>query len=89
MIYRCPTCKSRVKSPTLQSYDDGAAPDTRDADSARFFPFCSQRCKLIDLGAWLKGAYKIPSPVENKDETVVQDAPDEARAHAQKAKKTL
>jgi endogenous inhibitor of DNA gyrase (YacG/DUF329 family) len=23
-------------------------------------PFCSQRCKLIDLGKWLKGEYAIP-----------------------------
>lgn len=24
-------------------------------------PFCSERCKLIDLGAWADEAYKIPS----------------------------
>jgi endogenous inhibitor of DNA gyrase (YacG/DUF329 family) len=29
-----------------------------------FFPFCSQRCKLIDLGAWLDGDYKIESPLK-------------------------
>ena len=23
-------------------------------------PFCSQRCKLIDLGQWASGAYRIP-----------------------------
>jgi hypothetical protein len=23
------------------------------------FPFCSRRCKLIDLGRWLKEAYAI------------------------------
>lgn len=26
------------------------------------FPFCSERCRLIDLGRWLDGAYSIPSP---------------------------
>ena len=24
-------------------------------------PFCSQRCKLIDLGAWANEEYKLPS----------------------------
>lgn len=23
-------------------------------------PFCSQRCKLVDLGRWLDGDYAIP-----------------------------
>jgi len=26
-----------------------------------FRPFCSQRCKLIDLGAWGNEAYKVPA----------------------------
>ncbi len=28
-----------------------------------FRPFCSERCRLIDLGAWSQESYKIP--VEN------------------------
>jgi uncharacterized protein len=27
------------------------------------FPFCSDRCRMIDLGKWATGAYKISSPV--------------------------
>jgi endogenous inhibitor of DNA gyrase (YacG/DUF329 family) len=27
------------------------------------FPFCSDRCRLIDLGKWASGAYRISSPV--------------------------
>ena len=23
-------------------------------------PFCSERCRLVDLGAWASGAYRIP-----------------------------
>lgn len=32
-----------------------------------FFPFCCERCKLIDLGAWLDGKYVIQDedPPEN------------------------
>ncbi len=26
------------------------------------FPFCSDRCRKIDLGKWAMGAYKISSP---------------------------
>ncbi|MGQ4808819.1 DNA gyrase inhibitor YacG [Candidatus Entotheonellaceae bacterium PAL068K] len=25
------------------------------------YPFCSERCRLIDLGAWAQGDYRIPS----------------------------
>lgn len=24
-----------------------------------FFPFCSERCRLLDLGRWLDGNYRI------------------------------
>ena len=34
-----------------------------------FRPFCSERCKLIDLGAWLDEKHAIPGdPVELPDE---------------------
>ena len=26
----------------------------------KYRPFCSQRCKLIDLGAWASEAYSVP-----------------------------
>ena len=31
-----------------------------------FRPFCSERCKLIDLGAWASEAYRVPVQ-ETKD----------------------
>jgi endogenous inhibitor of DNA gyrase (YacG/DUF329 family) len=35
-----------------------------------FYPFCSQRCKAIDLNRWLSGSYAIPvTEEENSDET--------------------
>jgi endogenous inhibitor of DNA gyrase (YacG/DUF329 family) len=27
------------------------------------FPFCSERCRLIDLGKWASEEYKISTPV--------------------------
>jgi len=33
----------------------------------RLFPFCSERCKLVDLGRWLDGRYAIEVPAEATD----------------------
>ena len=30
--------------------------------ASRFRPFCSERCKLIDLGAWASDKYRISLP---------------------------
>jgi hypothetical protein len=30
-------------------------------------PFCSDRCRLIDLGKWASGDYKISSPIFDPD----------------------
>lgn len=39
-----------------------------DKNENNFFPFCSERCRLIDLGAWLDAEYKIPVSEEAGDE---------------------
>lgn len=31
------------------------------------FPFCSERCRLIDLGKWASGGYVISSPIQESD----------------------
>jgi len=31
-------------------------------------PFCSERCKLADLGRWLSGDYRVPGPDVPSDE---------------------
>lgn len=37
-------------------------------DAANHYrPFCSERCKMIDLGAWANETYRIPV-TESKDE---------------------
>jgi uncharacterized protein len=39
------------------------------ADKANSFrPFCSERCKLIDLDNWLQGRYRISTPIEERDD---------------------
>jgi len=34
------------------------------------FPFCSERCRLIDLGKWASGQYVISSPLTDTDDDV-------------------
>ncbi|MBV8053219.1 MAG: DNA gyrase inhibitor YacG [Acidobacteriaceae bacterium] len=34
------------------------------------FPFCSERCRLIDLGKWASGEYVISSPVRDTSDSV-------------------
>jgi hypothetical protein len=62
-MIQCPICKKLVTR-----RDDPAAPN-------RFFPFCSDRCKLIDLGRWLDGKYQIPA-IENPGDTESDDNED-------------
>ena len=33
-----------------------------------FRPFCSERCKLLDLGHWISGDYRVPVVESGKDE---------------------
>ena len=53
----CPICNRPVPSP----------------DQNAVHPFCSPRCKLVDLGNWLDGNYRIAgTPVvmdENDEDT--------------------
>ena len=51
MEVRCPTCKEQ------HEYDVRST----------FRPFCSERCRLIDLGAWSQETYKIPVEMSIED----------------------
>jgi uncharacterized protein len=53
---RCPVCS--------KSYTIAALAELRS------FPFCSERCRLIDLGRWADGRYAIPDgPAREAPET--------------------
>ena len=40
-------------------------------------PFCSQRCRTIDLGKWASGGYVISSPVTDSEESIQDISPDD------------
>lgn len=51
MEIKCPTCEKSVTWKPEEKYR----------------PFCSERCKLIDLGEWASGGHAIPGkPVEEE-----------------------
>jgi endogenous inhibitor of DNA gyrase (YacG/DUF329 family) len=51
--FRCPICHREVSA--------------RDGDG-RFRPFCSDRCRTIDLGGWLEGSYRITGTVDDDED---------------------
>ncbi len=46
------------------------------SDNAEF-PFCSERCRTIDLGKWASGAYVIASPVTDAEEQIRESNPED------------
>jgi endogenous inhibitor of DNA gyrase (YacG/DUF329 family) len=40
-------------------------------------PFCSERCKMIDLGAWATESYRIPV-TESKNSPEIKDSGDDS-----------
>lgn len=43
-------------------------------------PFCSERCKLIDLGAWASESYRIPAEDNDPESDPTPDAKDKPRS---------
>ncbi|MBX3016647.1 MAG: DNA gyrase inhibitor YacG [Bdellovibrionaceae bacterium] len=37
------------------------------SDKNPFRPFCSERCRLLDLGAWADESYKVPDETQKID----------------------
>lgn len=56
MKYKCPVCHKTITN----SLSDKS-------ENSKSFPFCSEKCKLIDLGAWLDSEYKIFSELQLQD----------------------
>jgi hypothetical protein len=55
MTVQCPICKKPVT-------DDDPPPGQQS-----YFPFCSERCKLVDLGRWMNGKYQIPATEHDEE----------------------
>jgi hypothetical protein len=51
-VVKCPTCRRPVEWSAESVYR----------------PFCSDRCRLIDLGAWFSEQHKIPDEPETQED---------------------
>lgn len=40
----------------------------RESEGNAYRPFCSERCKLLDLGSWISETYRIQQKTEDEDE---------------------
>ena len=50
-------------------------PECGRPSSRENYPFCSARCKSIDLNRWLSGVYVIPATDEEEDGSAKPDDP--------------
>lgn len=65
MMVKCPTCGKEVEY----------------SKTNPFRPFCSERCKLIDLGEWANNSYVI----EGEPGPAMRMAPEELEVPAREA----
>ncbi len=49
---RCPVCDRRMQGASAAEWPQ--------------FPFCSERCRLVDLGRWLGERYRIEPAAEGE-----------------------
>lgn len=54
---RCPECKKEIEY----------------SASNPFRPFCSERCKVIDLGKWASEKYRVPTEEKPSEEIHISD----------------
>ncbi len=56
-VVKCPTCNKQVEW----------------SEQSKWKPFCSERCKLIDLGAWADGSHSIHGEESPKAEDTSEE----------------
>ena len=60
---RCPICEKTMDVQGPKEWPD--------------WPFCSKRCRMVDLGRWLGGNYRIETPAQEED---LEDLDDSLRS---------
>jgi len=59
-VVSCPTCSKKVEW----------------SEANKYRPFCSERCKMIDLGAWATERYRVPVTETDDSEIPAEDLED-------------
>lgn len=52
--------KRKIKCPNCQK-------ETEYSSENKYRPFCSERCRIIDLGEWASGSYRIAQQDRSDD----------------------
>lgn len=65
---KCPTCGKAFRFRTIADWPS--------------YPFCTDRCKTIDLGAWLSEEYKVVEPIRVDPEALEQLVDESERKNA-------
>lgn len=60
--YECPICRKRV--------------EVDKPEEAPHRPFCSRRCKLVDLGKWLNEEYRVTEEASDPDARAEEEGDD-------------
>ncbi|MBN2020333.1 MAG: DNA gyrase inhibitor YacG [Sedimentisphaerales bacterium] len=56
MRHRCPNCRMVISRILLEQ-----------SRREKFYPFCSERCKWVDLGHWLDENYRIVTDAKKEN----------------------
>src|SRR5690606_38758753 len=63
---KCPTCGKKFEVT---------------ASTEKDFPFCSERCRNVDLGRWLSEEYKVPVETERVVRESLEDEEEAGRGY--------
>ena len=56
----CPVCQREMRGASLADWPQ--------------YPFCSPRCRLIDLGRWLGETYRLPANEQEEEDSAAEQA---------------
>ena len=59
----CPICEKEL--------------DLKQGSNSDLFPFCSERCRQVDLFRWSEGKYSIVEPLQHEGLDVASDSDEE------------
>jgi hypothetical protein len=65
---KTPENQKRTRTPKCPICREPLPYDLNSPNPPSYFPFCSRRCKLVDLHKWLSEEYSISSPIEPQED---------------------
>ena len=66
-----------LRTPLQCCNPTGKSFEVEKLDDLPSFPFCGDRCRMVDLGRWIDGAYAIPGPAQQEPTSVPEAEEDD------------